>query len=152
MNEFSASVLRAQLARLDSQIDTREQRWPVLAEQLARIPGVLPQATDDRCTRNPHYMAMLRVPGICEQRRNELVDVLVARGLPAFAAFRAIHRTKAFWETGAPEESVDAIARRCPNSEALSADCVWLHHRTLLGTEEQMHAIAQVVADTLAQS
>ncbi|MEU8825797.1 DegT/DnrJ/EryC1/StrS family aminotransferase [Streptomyces sp. NPDC048636] len=150
MNEFSASVLRAQLARLGGQIDTRVRRWPVLAEQLARIPGVLPQATDDRCTRNPHYMAMFRVPGIPEQRRNALVDALVARGLPAFAAFRAIHRTKAFWETGAPDESVEAIARRCPNSEALSADCVWLHHRTLLGEEKHMHAIADVVSDVLA--
>ncbi|MFE0179748.1 DegT/DnrJ/EryC1/StrS family aminotransferase [Streptomyces olivaceus] len=152
MNEFTASVLRAQLARLDGQIDTREQRWPVLAGQLARITGVLPQATDDRCTRNPHYMAMFRVPGVSEQRRNELVDALVARGLPAFAAFRAIHRTKAFWETGAPDEPVEAIARRCPNSEALSTDCVWLHHRTLLGTEEQMHAVAEVVSDALAAS
>ncbi|AGL16400.1 aminotransferase class I/II-fold pyridoxal phosphate-dependent enzyme [Actinoplanes sp. N902-109] len=152
MNEFSASVLRAQLARLDSQIDTREQRWPLLAGLLAGIPGVVPQATDDRCTRNPHYMAMFRLPGVTEQRRNQVVDALIARGLPAFAAFRAIYRTNAFWETGAPDESVDAIAGRCPNSEALSTDCVWLHHRTLLGSEQQMHAIAEVVSDVLATS
>ncbi|MFE7270610.1 DegT/DnrJ/EryC1/StrS family aminotransferase [Streptomyces sp. NPDC057623] len=152
MNEFSASVLRAQLARLDSQIETREQRWPLLAELLSGIPGVEPQGGDARCTRNPHYMAMFRIPGITEERRNAVVDTLIERGLPAFAAFRAVYRTAAFWEMAAPEEGVEDIARRCPNSEALTRDCVWLHHRTLLGTEEQMHAIADVVADVLGRS
>ncbi|MEX0167525.1 DegT/DnrJ/EryC1/StrS family aminotransferase [Streptomyces sp. LMG1-1-1.1] len=152
MNEFSASVLRAQLTRLDGQIATRQERWPLLSSLLAQIPGVLPQGTDDRCTRNPHYMAMFRVPGITEERRNALVDALIARGLPAFAAFRAVYRTAAFWEMAAPDESADEIARRCPHSEALTRDCIWLHHRTLLGTEEQMQAIADVVADVLATS
>ncbi|MFD0205648.1 MULTISPECIES: DegT/DnrJ/EryC1/StrS family aminotransferase [Saccharothrix] len=152
MNEFSAGVLRAQLSRLDAQIAVREDRLPLLADLLARIPGVVPQGADDRCTRNPHYMAMFRVPGITEERRNELVDALVRRGLPAFAAFRAVYRTKAFWELAAPDESVEDIARRCPNSEALTRDCIWLHHRTLLGTREQMHAIADVVADVVGRS
>ncbi|RKN07372.1 DegT/DnrJ/EryC1/StrS family aminotransferase [Streptomyces radicis] len=152
LNEFSASVLRAQLARLDGQIETRELRWPLLADLLAEIPGVIPQGRDRRADRNPHYMAMFRIPGITEERRNALVDALIERGLPAFAAFRAIYRCDGFWETAAPSESVDDIARRCPNSEAINADCVWLHHRTLLGTERQMHDIATIVADTLAEA
>ena len=152
MNEFSASVLRAQLGRLGGQIDTREQRWPELAKLLAGIPGVVPQGTDDRADRNPHYMAMFRLPGVSEDRRNALVDELIEGGLPAFAGFRAIYRCDGFWEKGAPEEPVDAIARRCPNSELLSAESIWLHHRTLLGTAEQMHAIAEIVADVAARS
>lgn len=152
LNEFSASVLRAQLSRLDAQIDIREQRWPVLAGLLAEIDGVVPQSYDERCTRNPHYMAMFRVPGITEDRRNEIVDTLMERGLPAFAAFRAIYRSTGFWETGAPEESLEAVARRCPNTEAISADCIWLHHRTLLGTEAQMHEIAEIVDDVVIRS
>ncbi|MCK9874699.1 DegT/DnrJ/EryC1/StrS family aminotransferase [Frankia sp. Ag45/Mut15] len=150
LNEFSASVLRAQLGRLAGQIDTREQRWPVLAEALAAIPGVVPQSRDERCDRNSHYMAMFRVPGLGENRRNALVDALLERGLPAFAAFRSIYRSNGFWETGAPDTTVDELAARCPNTEALSADGIWLHHRTLLGTEEQMHQVAAVVADVIA--
>ncbi|KAA5835102.1 DegT/DnrJ/EryC1/StrS family aminotransferase [Saccharopolyspora hirsuta] len=152
LNEFSASVLRAQLGRLEEQIETREQRWPLLASLLAEISGVVPQGRDKRCDRNPHYMAMFRIPGISEQRRNELVDVLVERGVPAFAAFRAIYRCDGFWETGAPDETVDDIARRCPNTEAINQDCIWLHHRTLLGTEQQMHEIAGIIADAVATS
>jgi len=152
MNEFSASVLRAQLARLGGQIDTREQRWPVLARDLAEIPGVVPQGRDPRCDRDPHYMAMFRVPGLGEDRRNALVDDLIEAGLPAFAAFRSIYRSDGFWETGAPEATVDELAARCPNVESLSADGIWLHHRTLLGTEEQMHQIAEIVASVVART
>lgn len=152
MNEFSAGVLRAQLSRLDEQIETREQRWPLLASLLAEIPNVIPQGRDGRCDRNPHYMAMFRVPGLTEERRNALVDVMIERGLPAFAAFRAIYRCAGFWEYAAPQESVEDIARRCPNTEAIYEDSIWLHHRTLLGTEQQMHTVANIVADTLADT
>ncbi len=151
MNEFSASVLRAQLARLDSQIEVREQRWPVLSGLLARIPGVLPQGDDDRCTRNPHYMAMFRVPGITAEQRRTMVDELISHGVPAFTAFRAIYRTDAFWEMAAPDEDLETIAGRCPNVEAISGDCIWLHHRTLLGTEEQMTTVAEIVSDVVAK-
>jgi 3-amino-5-hydroxybenzoate synthase len=151
MNEFSAAVLRAQLTRLDEQIDTREQRWPVLAGLLSAVPGVWPQGSNVHCTRNPHYMAMFRIPGITAEERRTIVDELVAHGVPAFFAFRAVYRTDAFWETAAPDEDVEGIARRCPNTEAMSSDCIWLHHRTLLGTEDQMHSVADVVADVVAK-
>ncbi|MER6344756.1 DegT/DnrJ/EryC1/StrS family aminotransferase [Streptomyces sp. NPDC001595] len=150
MNEFSASVLRAQLARLGGQIDTRERNWPVLSRLLSEIDGVQPQVIDERVTRNPHYMAMFRMPGMSAERRNQLVDALIERGLPAFAAFRAIYRSDGFWEYAAPEESLESIAARCPNTEAVYADTIWLHHRTLLAEEEQMHVIADIVAETLA--
>jgi 3-amino-5-hydroxybenzoate synthase len=149
LNEFSASVLRAQLSRLDEQVETRERRWPLLAGLLAEIPGVLPQSRDKRCDRNPHYMAMFRVPGISEERRNECVDALAACGLPAFAGFRAIYRCEAFWEIAAPSESIEDIARRCPNTEAINRDCIWLHHRTLLGSEQNMHEIAAIVSEVI---
>ncbi|MFI7650454.1 DegT/DnrJ/EryC1/StrS family aminotransferase [Micromonospora sp. NPDC049460] len=151
MGEFTAAVLRAQLGRLDEQIAVREQRWPLLASLLTEIPGVVPQGRDERGDRNPHYMAMFRVPGITMERRRAVVDALIARGVPAFVAFRAIYRCEGFWKAGAPDESVEAIAARCPNVEQIHADCIWLHHRTLLGTEQQMHEIAAVLADVLAE-
>ncbi|HEX6354488.1 3-amino-5-hydroxybenzoate synthase [Actinophytocola sp.] len=150
LNEFSASVLRAQLRRLDEQIALRDERWTLLSQLLGAIDGVVPQSGDVRVDRRSHYMAMFRIPGITEERRNALVDRLVDAGLPAFAAFRAIYRTKAFWEIGAPDETQDAIAKRCPNTDAISQDCVWLHHRLLLAGEQEMHATAEIIADGVA--
>ncbi|MEU0744481.1 DegT/DnrJ/EryC1/StrS family aminotransferase [Streptomyces sp. NPDC006134] len=150
LNEFSAAVLRAQLGRLEEQITTRQKRWAVLSPLLGAIDGVVPQRADERTDFPSHYMAMFRVPGIGEADRNALVDRLVAAGLPAFAAFRAIHRTDAFWEIGAPDETVEQIAERCPHTEAISQDCVWLHHRVLLAGEQDMHRTAEIVADAVA--
>ncbi len=150
LNEFSASVLRAQLRRLDEQIAVRDERWALLSALLGEIDGIVPQGGDLRADRHSHYMAMFRVPGIGEDGRNALVDRLVAAGLPAFAAFRAIYRTDAFWEFGAPDETIDAIAERCPNTDAISQDCLWLHHRVLLAGEPEMHATAEIIADAVA--
>lgn len=149
MGEFAASVLRAQLARLEDQVNRREERWALLRSLLAAIPGVQPQGVDDRCDRNPHYMAMFRVPACTEEQRNRLVDRLVAAGVPAYVGFRAIYRTEGFWSSTPPPLTEQELADRCPTSEALSADSVWLHHRVLLGAEEQMHAAAQAVAAAL---
>lgn len=150
MNEFSAAVLRAQLGRLDAQIDLREARRAQFAELLDAVPGVSVQGRDERCDRNPHYMMMFRVDGVTEQQRNELVDRLIDRGLPAYAGFRAIYRTDSFWERGAPDTTTDELARLCPVSEAISEDCLWLHHRVLLGTPDQVEAAASAIAETVA--
>lgn len=146
MGEFAASVLRAQLGRLEAQIDVREQRWAALRPLLAAIPGVVPQAGDARCDRNSHYMAMFRVPGMTVSQRDRLVDYLNGHGIPAFVAFSAIYRTEGFWMAPAPGLTADELAARCPNTEAISRDCVWLHHRVLLGTQDQMPGIAEVLA------
>jgi 3-amino-5-hydroxybenzoate synthase len=151
MNEFSAAVLRAQLARLDGQITRREERAGLLTRLVDEIDGVIAQDRDARCDRDPHYMMMFRIPGLTEERRNQLVNSLNTRGVPAFAAFRAIYRCPGFWETGAPALSMAELAARCPNTEAIYADAVWLHHRTLLGTEGQMYQVADILAKTLAE-
>ncbi|WP_225828436.1 3-amino-5-hydroxybenzoate synthase [Streptomyces naphthomycinicus] len=150
LNEFSAAVLRAQLRRLPAQTELRDKRWALLSRLLGAIDGVVPQGSDVRADQNTHYMAMFRVPGISEEDRNALVDRLVDAGLPAFAAFRAIYRTDAFWEVGAPDETVEQIAERCPNTEAISSDCVWLHHRVLLAGEQDLEITAEIVADAVA--
>ncbi|MFJ9847123.1 DegT/DnrJ/EryC1/StrS family aminotransferase [Kitasatospora sp. NPDC101155] len=150
MSEFSAAVLRAQLARIDDHTAIRDQRWELLSRLLGEIDGVVPQGTDPRADRNSHYMAMFRVPGITEEARNELVDTLVEAGLPAFSAFRAIYRTPAFWEMAAPDTTVERLAELCPNTEAISAEGIWLHHRVLLASEEALHAAAEIITDAVA--
>ena len=122
LNEFSAALLRAQLRRVDERSAVREERWTLLSRLLGTIDGVVPRSGDVRADRNPHYMAMFRVPGIGEETRDAAVGKLVERGLPAFAAFRVVCRTPAFWELGAPDETVEQVASRCPNSEAISTD------------------------------
>jgi 3-amino-5-hydroxybenzoate synthase len=152
MNEFTAAVLRCQLARLDEQIDVREQRAAQLTRLLAELPGITPQGRDERCDRDPHYMMMFRAEGFTEERRNALVQRLVARGVPAFVNFRTIYRTDTFWAAGSATGTVEELAERCPNSETLHTEGVWLHHRLLLGSEELIERTAAAIAAELAAS
>jgi 3-amino-5-hydroxybenzoate synthase len=147
MNEFAAAVLRAQMTRLDRQIELRNQRWVLLSSLLAKIPGVRPQGHDPRADRNPLYMAMFRVSGWTAPRRNALVDTLRESGIPAAAAFRPVYRTDAFWAASAPQETPEQVAARCPNAEAVGADCVWLHHRVLLADEQVLRDTVEIIRE-----
>jgi 3-amino-5-hydroxybenzoate synthase len=147
MSEFQGALLRAQLSRLDEQIARREVNAPRLDERVRSVPGLKPQGSDPRGTRNPHYMYMFRYDpnafdGLC---RNAFVDHLNAEGVPAFVAYPAVHRTPAFrdrafgprWRHDLP----DYGGTRCPVSEDLGERGVWLHHRTLLGDQRDLDEI-----------
>lgn len=150
--EFSGAVLRAQLARLAAQNAHREEQWKSLAARLADIPGVTPQGRDARCDINPHYMAMFtfdhdRYP---ELTGDEVVEALKAEGIPAFVNYPPVYRTRAFWagaHTGQPP--AEDLAKRCPNSETLGAYGVWLHHRVLLGGDQEVADAAAAVAKVI---
>ncbi|MET9403160.1 aminotransferase class I/II-fold pyridoxal phosphate-dependent enzyme [Kitasatospora sp. NPDC002965] len=149
MNEFSATVLRGQLSRLEAQVTLREERSQHLAALLGAIPGVVPQDRDDRCDRMAHYMAMVRLPGITRDRRLAVVDALLEHGVPAFVAFPPVYRTAGYFQ-GPAVGDVDEIAKRCPVSEEIGSDCLWLHHRVLLADTPVLDRLAEVFADVVA--
>jgi 3-amino-5-hydroxybenzoate synthase len=150
LNEFSGAVLRAQLRRLDAQIEVREKRWDLLARLLGDIDHVLPQGDDARADRNPRCMAMFRIPGLSAERRDALVDRLVAAGLPVTAGFSALYRAAAFAEFARPGDTATQAAARCPNTENISSDCLMLHHRVLLAPEPDVQAVADIIAAEVA--
>lgn len=150
LNEFSAAVLRGQLTRLDEQNRARAEGWRLLSKRLAAIDGVVPQGSDDRCEVNPRYMAMARIEGLSAQRRGELVDGLNEHGIPAFVAFPPVYRTAGYWH-GPTAGTEKHIAARCPVSEQIAADCVWLHHRVLRADGGRLDRLAEIFADLLGK-
>jgi 3-amino-5-hydroxybenzoate synthase len=159
MTEFSGAVLRAQLSRLAAQNEQREAQWKALSDGLEELPGVVPQGRDARCEIHPHYMAMFTIDPASPAgpHRNLVVDALVAEGIPAFVNYPPIYRTRAFGDRqplGVPP--VAELAARCPNSEFIGAQGVWLHHRVLLGGEREISdvvtAVEKVLGGVAAQS
>lgn len=152
LSEFSGAVLRAQLTRLEAQNLHREAQWKVLSAALEQIPGVVPQGQDPRCNLNSHYMAMFTIspeayPGLS---RALVAKALVAEGVPAFINYPAVYRTDAFWwRRDGREEQVASFAERCPNSEAVAATGIWLHHRVLLGDDADSTDAAAALSKVL---
>jgi 3-amino-5-hydroxybenzoate synthase len=161
LSELQASVLRVQLERLDAQIAIRAVNAPALDGLLREIPGIVPQGSDPRVTRNPHYMYMFRYDAaeFGGLGRMEFVDALIAEGVPAFLGYPAVHQTPVFHERAfAPRwDPADPLLPdyrrvRCPVSEELGRSAVWLHHRTLLGDAEDVGEVAEAVRKIQAHS
>jgi 3-amino-5-hydroxybenzoate synthase len=154
MPEFSGAVLRAHLSRLADQNARREERWKALSAALDEIPGVGRQGRDPRCGLDPYYMAMFTIdphayPGLS---RNLVVDALIAEGIPAFVNFPPVYRTTAF-QTGpvGALPATEVLAQRCPNTEFLGSQGIWMHHRILLGDAGDVTDVAAAIAKVLAE-
>lgn len=154
MSELQAAVLRVQLTRLDEQIARREQNASLLNQMLSNMQGITPQSRDPRVTTHPHYMYMFRYDtgAFGGLPRQQFVDMLIAEGVPAFVAYPAIHRTPVFYNRDfSPRWQVDDPLLpdyrkvRCPISEELGDTVVWLHHRVLLGDEEDIVDLVNIL-------
>lgn len=154
LSELQAAVLRVQLSRLDEQIARREANAPLLDRLLSNIEGISPQKHDPRVTRHPHYMYMFCYDSdsFGGLPRDQFVDALIAEGVPAFPGYPSIHNTPVFerhsfeprWRA-ADEWLPDYRLVSCPVSERLGDQTVWLHHRVLLGDEEDIAELAEVI-------
>jgi 3-amino-5-hydroxybenzoate synthase len=153
MNEFSAAVLRAQLRRLPTQIETRQRQWGRLVKLLAdACPGVIPQGREDDSTVHPYYMAMFRLDDAAhpDVARDWLVQALLAEGLPAFVNYPPVYRTTAFWQGRPGTGPVSAeFTTNCPNSELLGSRGFWLHHRVLLGDDRDIEDVVRAITKIL---
>jgi 3-amino-5-hydroxybenzoate synthase len=153
ISEFTAAVLRAQLARLPEHNKHRERRWKQLVELLAQIPGVTPQGRDPRCTVHPHCMALLALDPKSRggPPRSLVIEALQAEGIPAYSMVPPIYRLPAFWDAPSSESIPDEeqLAAVCTTSEYLGSRGLFLRHEVLLGDEGDIRDIADAMEKVL---
>jgi 3-amino-5-hydroxybenzoate synthase len=150
MNEFSAAVLRAQLNRLPRQNELRAGNAKILFERFNEIEGVIAQQIDSATDIHPFYMAMFRLDSeFYPEKRDFVVQALVAEGIPAFRNYKQIYRTKAFMTPPARTEDVSYWAEQCPNTEKISEKGIWIHHSVLLGDENDVNDVARAIQKVL---
>lgn len=154
MSELHAAVLRKQLARLDEHILRRHENAVALDPMMQQIKGITPQVQDPRVTRHPHYMYMFRYDAAAfgGLSRNDFVDTLIAEGVPAFKAYRALHETPVFrqqcfgprWQNSGLKLP-DYNALSLPVSEMITAEVVWLPHAVLLGDKTDLEQVVEAI-------
>ena len=167
LSEWQGAVLSQQLARLDEHSAVRTRNAAYLDRALAEIEGITPQALDPRCTRRGYYIYILHydsaafagVPTKC------FIQALNAEGVPTQDQYPPIHEMALFQSrdylkrlsSQHRREEHTFLKAEFPNSARVAWETVCLPHRVLLGSEEEILQVVEVIkkiqrqAKTLAQ-
>jgi dTDP-4-amino-4,6-dideoxygalactose transaminase len=151
LSELQGALLDAQLDRLERQTATRDRNGRYLAARLAKLPGLHPQRRPDDCSRHAYHLFMLRLEaGAFGAPRDAVVEALAAEGVPSSAGYgfslprQPLFRHRAFgpYLDGA-SGGLDYDAVRCPNSDRVCEEAVWLGQALLLGPRSDMDDIVR---------
>jgi dTDP-4-amino-4,6-dideoxygalactose transaminase len=168
LTELQGALLLAQMERLPEQFERRERNAALLDRELARIPGIAPQARDERVTGHAHHLYVMRYDGAAfgGRPREWFLRALRAEGVPCSPGYttplyrmNAVVNERLKWAT---------IARDCGRPVALPATAeeealpvtekacgeegVWLTQNVLLGAEADMGQIVEAVAKVQRQA
>jgi dTDP-4-amino-4,6-dideoxygalactose transaminase len=150
LGEFQGAVLNAQLDRLEEQTLTRDRNGRELASRLSLVPGLHPQLRAAACTRHSQHLFMIRFDAAAFGAPREAVRAaLDAEGIPVSTGYgfslpaQPVFRNKAFGPYLPSARTRLNYARvRCPVSDRLCRESLWLGQQLLLGSREDMDDIA----------
>lgn len=147
MSEFSAALLRCQLERLESQTIIRDRNATLLSEALEGESGIILQQHTRDAVVHPHYMYMFTLSNeyAAKVDRKYFVDCLIAEGIPAFVAYQAIYRVPNFSMPPCSSITREEYIQSCPVTEHIASRGVWIHHRALLGSEQDTLDVAEAI-------
>jgi dTDP-4-amino-4,6-dideoxygalactose transaminase len=162
LTEFQAAVLLVQLKRLDDQNKTRMQNARYLTSRLADVEGIRPLEVDSRVRKHSHHIFVLRYDSEAfgGVSRETFIEALNAEGIPCSGGYalplykNPMFLNRNFYPRGCPVTCPEhgrivdyaAYADMCPTAErACSREAIWIAHRVLLGTQEDMDDIVDAI-------
>jgi dTDP-4-amino-4,6-dideoxygalactose transaminase len=151
LSEWQGAVLSAQLTRLNEQTQRRHQNSRLLDKLLSQIPGITPQALDQRCTRNGQYAYIFHVNAkeFAGAGTERLIQAMNAEGLPNQASYPPVHALDLFQNGeyrkrlcgSQAKEAHVFLQARYPHTHRAAYETIWIPQPALLGDEEDMHEI-----------
>ncbi|MCS7024998.1 MAG: DegT/DnrJ/EryC1/StrS family aminotransferase [Bryobacteraceae bacterium] len=157
MTEFQAALLISQMERLEQQSRLRESNAAYLNFLFNQIPGIRPARLHDGCSRHAWHLYMFRYEknhfhGL---PRAQFLKALNAEGIPASAGYRPLNkepliasalRSPGYQRLFSEAERKSWSERnQCPENDLLCEEAVWLTQNLLLGSREEMEAIAAAI-------
>jgi len=145
LTEFQGAILRAQLSRVEQQVEKRMENARYLTALLKDIPGIAPMKWDERATKHSFYLYMLRFdPKTWGIPRLQFQQALAAEGVDVFGSYpKPIYHNAVFLNR---EIDYRAFAKTCPVAElACKEQSIWFNHPMFLGSKSDMEAIAASV-------
>ena len=161
LTDFQGAILRAQLSRVEEQVEKRMENARYLTKKLQDIPGIKPIKWDERATKNSFYLYMFRFdPKVWGISRVQFQEALAAEGVDVFNSYPApIYQNEVFLEqnfytNGCPvncphyNKRIDykVFLEKCPVAERVcKEEAIWLNHPMFLAPQSGMDAIAASV-------
>lgn len=160
LSEWQAAVLRTQLRRLPEQNRVRAERAALLDAELAAVPGLRPQAGDERMDARAYYSYVLHYdPAQFSGLSLEGFEQALAReGVPVGRCYPSLNTLELFERRAfAPRlrqsaPAIDYGSVRAPNAERAAQATVWLDHRLLLADPDDVGDVAVAIARIQASS
>jgi dTDP-4-amino-4,6-dideoxygalactose transaminase len=150
LGEFQGAILNCQIDRLEEQTKARDANGQYLASRIAALPGLYPQRRTSECTRHSYHLFMLRLdPAVFGAPRDAVLRALEAEGIPCSAGYgfslpdQPLFQNKTFgpYLPGASTK-LDYRKSRCPNSDLICQQCIWLEQNLFLESRADMDDIA----------
>ena len=153
MTEWQGAVLAAQLRRFPEQNRVRNDNAQSLNRSLDEIPGIRTPRRDPRMDSQGNYCFVFHYD--CEQFNGlplrQFEAALAAEGIPMGVSYPSLTELSLFRSRSfaprlrrmAPE--VDYASLHLPRAEHAAASTVWLQHRILLASREDVLDVARAV-------
>ncbi len=154
LSEWQGAMLLAQLQRFPAQHARRNENALVLNEALRGIPGVVPQARDQRTTSQGYYCYLVRIDEAAFGLPRDVVrEALVAEGIPMTMSYPEIHALDAFTDPAgfAPRQRgryvrPDYAAQALPVTREMASTTLWCRHSLLMGSRDDALALGDALA------
>lgn len=155
LSEWQGAILSQQLARFGEQAKTRSENAVYLNQHLAEIEGITPQWYNPEHIIHGHYCYLFtynpdRFAGLSTAK---FIQALEAEGIPTQASYPPVHAL-ALFKSGEylkrllPEHAAEHKPYQDKDFSVTQVgfeNTVWLVHRTLLGTQEDITDIVAAV-------
>lgn len=155
LSEWQGAILSAQLTRLDEQTALRHKNARLLDAMLADVPGITPQALDERCTRNGHYAYIFHYDKneFAGGSTERFIEAMKAEGVGHQAAYPPVHELAMFQNGAYRQRLCDEQATEqhallkadFPETTKAAWECYWIPQTNLLGDAADMEEIVAVI-------
>ncbi|MHB1000686.1 MAG: DegT/DnrJ/EryC1/StrS family aminotransferase [Armatimonadota bacterium] len=143
IGEFQASILLAQMERLDEQNKVRQENAMYLASRLSEVGGIIPQKRDPRVTAHAYHCILFRyiADEFSGASRGAFLNAVNAEGIPFGTSYnRPLYKEQMFVSHG-----IDYSGVECPEAQKATDQGIWFHHAVALGTKLDMDDIVEAV-------
>ncbi|HUX19831.1 MAG TPA: DegT/DnrJ/EryC1/StrS family aminotransferase [Spirochaetia bacterium] len=150
MTEWQAAILIAQMARIEEQMATREERAGLLDKLLSQIPGITLFERDPRVTRHSHHLYMFKYhshdfKGISKAR---FLKALNSEGIPSSSGYVELNKQALFRDPQVKRilsRPIDYASLELPQTARACEETIWIPQNVLLAAAKDIEDIARAV-------